>query len=52
MQNLTLSHNDWLHKKLLCSASNTRAPVSHEQVMSDAQAIIDQKRQAYAKTAA
>lgn len=46
------SHNDWLREKLARSASDTRVRVSHEQVMTDAQAIIDQKRQVHAKTAA
>jgi len=44
-----LSHTDWLREKLTMSASDTRPRVSHEQVMSEAQAIIDRKRQAHAE---
>lgn len=44
-----LSHTDWLSEKLTRSASDTHPRVSHEQVMSEAQAIIDRKRQANAK---
>jgi hypothetical protein len=43
-----LSHTDWLREKLTMSASDTRPRVSHEQVMSEAQAIIDRKHQAHA----
>jgi hypothetical protein len=41
-----LSHSDWLHQKLAKSAADPRPRVPHEQVMSEAQAIIDRKRQA------
>lgn len=44
-----LSHTDWLREKLARSAADTRPRVSHEQVMSEAQAIIDRKRQAHAE---
>jgi len=44
-----LSHTDWLHEKLTKSAAGTRPHVSHEQVMSEAQAIIDKKRQVHAE---
>jgi len=39
----------WLVAKLTKSAADTRPRVSHEQVMSEAQAIIDRKRQADAE---
>lgn len=44
-----LSHTDWLQQKLARAAADTRPRVSHEKVMSDAQAVIDQKRKAHAK---
>lgn len=44
-----LSHSDWLRDKLARSAADTRPRVAHEQVMSEAQAIIDRKRQADAE---
>lgn len=47
-----LSHSGWLRDKLARSAADTRPRVSHEQVMSEAQAIIDRKRQANAKNTA
>lgn len=37
--------DDWLSEKLIKSAADTRPRVPHEQVMSEAQAIIDKKRQ-------
>jgi hypothetical protein len=43
------SHTDWLRQKLANSAADTHPRVSHEQVMSEAQAIIDRKRQAHAE---
>lgn len=43
-----LSHSDWLRDKLAKSAASTLPRVSHEQVMSEAQAIIDRKRKAHA----
>lgn len=46
-----LSHTDWLREKLARSAADTRPRASHEQVMSDAQALIDKKRQAHAEKA-
>ena len=44
-----LSHTDWLREKLARSAANTRPRVPHEQVMSEAQAVIDRKREAHEK---
>lgn len=44
-----LSHTDWLREKLLLSAADTRPRVSHEQVMSEAQAIINLKRKTRAE---
>lgn len=44
-----LSHTDWLREKLLLSAADTRPRVSHEQVMSEAQAIINLKRKTHAE---
>lgn len=44
-----LSHADWLREKLAKSAADTRPRVPHEHVMSEAQAIIDRKRQAHAE---
>ncbi|MDP2830006.1 MAG: hypothetical protein Q8O37_15550 [Sulfuricellaceae bacterium] len=41
-----LSHTDWLQQKLARSAADPRARVPHEQVMSEAQAIIDRKLRA------
>jgi hypothetical protein len=38
-----LSHTDWLRQKLAKSAADPRPRVPHEQVMSEAQAIIDKK---------
>lgn len=46
-----LSHTDWLREKLLMSAADTRPRVSHEQVMSEAQAIINRKRKTHAENA-
>lgn len=43
-----LSHTDWLREKLAKSDADTRPRVPHEQVMSEAQAIIDRKRKAHA----
>jgi hypothetical protein len=42
-----LSHTDWLREKLAKSAADIRPRVPHEQVMSEAQAIIDRKRKAH-----
>ena len=47
-----LSHTDWLREKLARSAASTSPGVAHEQVMDEAQAIIDRKRQAHADDAA
>lgn len=43
-----LSHTEWLRQKLAASAADPRPRVPHEQVMAEAQAIIDRKRQAKA----
>ncbi len=43
-----LSHSDWLSEKLARSAASTKPRVSHQQAMSDAQAIIDRKRSDHA----
>jgi DNA-damage-inducible protein J len=43
-----LSHTEWLRDKLAHSAASTKPRVSHEQVMSEAQAIIERKRKAHA----
>jgi len=45
-----LSHSDWLREKLAKSAASTSPRVPHEQVMNEAQAIIDRKRKAHADT--
>jgi hypothetical protein len=44
-----LSHTDWLREKLARSAADARPRVSHEQVMNDAQSLIDQKRKPHAE---
>jgi predicted transcriptional regulator len=43
-ENQALSHSGWLREKLAKSAADIRPRVPHEQVMSEAQAIIDRKR--------
>ena len=47
-----LSHNDWLREKLVRSAQDPRPSIPHEQVMSAAQAIIDQKLKAHVEDTA
>ncbi len=42
-----LTHNDWLRQKLHQSAADIHPRVLHDQVMSEAQALIDRKRQAH-----
>ncbi len=44
-----IAQSDWLREKLARSARGTQVRVPHGQVMDDAQVLIDQKRQAYAK---
>lgn len=47
------AHIDWLRQKLHQSASDIHPRVSHDRLMSEAQALIDRKRQAHnAKTPA
>lgn len=46
-----LSHTDWLSKKLAQSAADDHPHVAHEEVMNDAQAIIDRKRKTHGKAA-
>lgn len=46
-----LSHTGWLREKLTKSAADTRPRLSHEQVMSETQAIIDRKRKSHAEKA-
>ena len=43
------SRTDWLREKLRLSAADTRPRLSHEQVMSEAQALIDRKRKTHAE---
>ena len=42
-----LASNDWLQQKLARSVADTLARVAHEQVMGDAQALIDKKRRLF-----
>lgn len=44
-----LSHSEWLRAKLAKAAADTRSRVPHEQVMDEAQALIDKKRLEHAK---
>lgn len=46
-----LSHTDWLNAKLAESAADPRPSLAHEEVMNDAQAIIDRKRKAHEQAA-
>ncbi len=41
----SLSHTNWLQDKLACAASEPRPRVSHQQVMDEAQALINRKWQ-------
>jgi DNA-damage-inducible protein J len=40
------AHDAWFRAKVLDALNDKRAPVSHEQVMDEAQALIDAKRRA------
>jgi DNA-damage-inducible protein J len=40
------AHDAWFRAKVREALADTRAPVSHRQVMDDAQALIDKKRRA------
>jgi len=44
-----LSHTDWLRDKIARSVADPRPSIPHEQVMNEAQAVIDRKRKANAK---
>jgi hypothetical protein len=46
-----LARTDWLQQKLARSSADTAPVMTHEQVLADAQAIIDRKRNALAKNA-
>ena len=42
------AHNDWVREKVAASLADPRPNLSHEQVMADAQAVIDAKRKQHA----
>ena len=42
------AHTDWLQEKVAASLADPRSNLSHEQVMADAQALIDAKRKQHA----
>jgi DNA-damage-inducible protein J len=44
------AHGAWFRAKVLDALSDKRTPVSHEQVMDEAQALIDAKRRARRST--
>ncbi len=46
-----LSHTDWLNNKLAQSAADDQPHVAHEEVMNDAQDIIDRKLKAHGNPA-
>jgi DNA-damage-inducible protein J len=52
MHTPTPGHGEWLLEKLARAANDPRPRIPHQQVMDEAQALIDRKRQARAKASA